>query len=162
MCFSKSERANKSKVISQGQEQPYPALQALALHPSSAKTSEKLLWMLNMTLSGCERNVQADFLQQGVENHAMFSTQVSVGATAEGPFPLECLKIIQWKWVASRMISAGQMLSDYHLVVPSACLHINKWAKTARLMTEGAVGFFRLCFLCLLHCSHMHYSLNGV
>lgn len=69
---------------------------------------------------------QRHFLQGAVEYPAMFSMQASAGATPGGPFQSKYPKIIQRKWVASRMVSARRVLSDYHLVVSLACLHINK------------------------------------
>lgn len=43
MCSTKTERVNEAKVITQGWEQLYPALQVLALPPPLTKSSEKKL-----------------------------------------------------------------------------------------------------------------------
>lgn len=118
--------------------------------------------MLNMTWSRHGRNVQAErFPSSRCGKTCYILMQVSLGAIPGSPFSSEYFKTWQ-KWMTSRTVSSRWVLSDYHLVVPAACLHINKWAKSARLMTECAVWFSCLYFSCLLCCSHMHYSLNGV
>lgn len=159
MCFSRRKRASKSKVITEGGNIRILLWPFTRLWRRPWKSCSDC-W-ISPEVDVAEMGKQNDFLQ-GLWQTLLRSLCKFMSLLLQGgPLPSKDPETIQ-------LCPDGlcRMLSVCHLVVSSDCLHVTKWAKTARLMPEGAVFVSWLYFfvpaLLLLHALKSKWSVKKI